>query len=113
MSILASPAYMTASELIVQSQMDTLEVDWDIAIGLECPECGMEEIAAPAWRLREVDLLCLRCSIHRRPHWTNRIDNSSTLAGRTLAELGIPELAHLWMKDEDGIVHHIKLVSKR
>jgi hypothetical protein len=113
MSIHARPSDMTVSELLMQSAMNSLEVDWDIATALECPECGTEEIAAPSWRLREFDFLCLRCSIHRRPHWSNRIDRSNTLAGRTLAELGIPEQAHLWMKAEDGIVHHVKLVSKR
>jgi molybdopterin/thiamine biosynthesis adenylyltransferase len=112
-SIHANPTDMTASELLVQSQMDSLEVDWDIATGLECRVCGTEEIAAPSWRLREADLLCPLCSIHRRPHWNSRIDRSNRLAGRTLAELGIPEQAHLWMKDENGIVHHVKLVSKR
>jgi molybdopterin/thiamine biosynthesis adenylyltransferase len=113
MSIHARPSDMTVSEFLMQSEMNSFEVDWDIATALECPECGTEEIAAPSWRLREVDLLCLRCSVHRRPHWSNRIDRSNTLAGRTLAELGIPEQAHLWMKAEDGIVHHVKLVSKR
>jgi molybdopterin/thiamine biosynthesis adenylyltransferase len=113
MSIHARPSDMTASELLMQSGMNSFEVDWDIATALECPECGTEEIAAPSWRLREADLWCLRCSIHRRPHWSNRIDRSNALAGRTLAELGIPEQAHLWMKDEDGIVHQVKLVSKR
>jgi molybdopterin/thiamine biosynthesis adenylyltransferase len=112
-SIHASTADMTASELLMQSQMDSLEVDWDIARGLECPECGTEEIATPSWGLREADLLCPRCSIHRRPHWNHRIDRSNPLAERTLAELGIPEQAHLWMKDENGIVHHLELVSKR
>jgi len=113
MSIHARPTDMTASELLMQSEMDSLEVDWDIATQLECPECGTEEIAAPSWRLREVDLLCRHCSLHRKPHWNNRIDRRSALAERTLAELGIPEQAHLWTKDKNGIVHHIKLVSKK
>lgn len=113
LSIHARPTDTTASALLVQSEMDSLEVDWDIATELECPECGTERIAAPSWRLREADLLCLRCSIPRRPLWIHQIDRSSPLAGRTLAELGIPEQAHLWMKDENGTVHHVKLVSKR
>lgn len=109
----AVPEETIAADLLSQSGMEGFEVDWDIAQALECPRCGIEEVAFPAWRIKESDLACPRCSLQRRPHWSNRIDRKSSLAKSTLAGLGIPWRAHLWMTSRDGTVHHAKLISEK
>jgi molybdopterin/thiamine biosynthesis adenylyltransferase len=106
-----APDETTAADFLVQSAMESFEVDWDIATALECPRCGMDEAASPAWRMKDSDLTCPRCSAQRTPHWSKRIDRNSTLSKSTLAALGVPERAHLWMTSGDGTVHHGKLIS--
>jgi molybdopterin/thiamine biosynthesis adenylyltransferase len=108
----AAPEETTAADLLLQSGMENFEVDWDIAAALECPLCGIDEVASPAWRMKDSDLACPRCSAQRRPHWSNRVDRSSSLSKSTLAELGVPERAHLWMTSKNGTIHHAKLIAR-
>ena len=112
-SLFAVPAETVAADLLAQSEMESFEVDWDIAKALECPKCGTEETSLPAWTIKDSDLACPQCHEQRRPHWISRIERSSVLSGSTLAELGVPERAHFRMTSRNGTVHHAKLISEK
>ena len=105
----ATSRQMPLTDLLARNGMQSLEVDWDIAEALECPTCGREEVARPAWKIEDSDLACPHCGEQRRPHWINRIDRNSFPAKSTLADLGIPNGAHFWMTSCTGTVHHAKL----
>lgn len=108
----ALPSETTVADFLAQNEMESFEVDWDIATALECPQCGVSDAASPAWKIKDSDLICPHCSAQRRPHWSSRIDSSSSLQKNSLTELGLPERAHFWATSRDGTVHHVKLIAE-
>jgi molybdopterin/thiamine biosynthesis adenylyltransferase len=97
-----SPEAMTAENLLNRYGMDALELDWDVAIALDCAECGAEPICEPSWRLASYQFGCPRCSRTRRAEWRCRIESGDREALRTLAALGVPPEAYLSLVTNDG-----------
>ena len=97
-----APADLTARELLVATGSVGLRLDWDLLICLECVACGRDEVAMPAWHLREADLQCRRCGRHRLPEWGCLVEPDSSAALLSLAEIGVPFEAHLQLVRDDG-----------
>jgi molybdopterin/thiamine biosynthesis adenylyltransferase len=94
LSAALDPAVATVEDLLGFCAGERVELDWELASGLEC-SCGIDEIALPAWRLSPQLLDCPACRAQRRPHWVHAIARDDRLARYTLAALGVPPNAHL------------------
>jgi molybdopterin/thiamine biosynthesis adenylyltransferase len=90
-----SPSQISVEQILARTNMDALELDWDMAIAFDCPSCGTEPVCVPSSRVVASALNCPGCCHPRRPEWQNRITRESRLATRTLAELGTPPRAYL------------------
>jgi adenylyltransferase/sulfurtransferase len=97
-----SPSQISVEQILARTNMDALELDWDIAIAFDCPTCGAEPVCIPSFRVVASDLSCPDCCRARRPEWQNRITRESRLATQTLAELGTPPRAYLSLVTNHG-----------
>jgi adenylyltransferase/sulfurtransferase len=97
-----SPSQITVDQILSRTGMDVLELDWDVAIGFDCPTCGPEPACRHSFRLTASDLICPRCHHARRPEWLSRITRESELVTRTLFELGTPPRASLSLLTNHG-----------
>lgn len=69
----------------------SLELRHDIMTRRECPKCNhVDEPLKPLAKLGQGAGLCARCGEQARWETSARIEQGSSLASRTLAELGIP-----------------------
>jgi molybdopterin/thiamine biosynthesis adenylyltransferase len=101
-----SPSQISVEQILARTNMDALELDWDIAIAFDCPTCGTEPVCLPSFRVVASALNCPGCCHPRRPEWQNRITRESRLATQTLAELGTPPRAYLSLVTNHG--HHLR-----
>jgi molybdopterin/thiamine biosynthesis adenylyltransferase len=97
-----SPCQISVEQILARTNMDALELDWDIANAFDCPTCGIEPVCVPSFRVVTSALNCPGCCRPRRPEWQNRVTRESKLATRTLAELGTPPRAHLSLVTNHG-----------
>jgi len=97
-----SPSQISVEQILARTNMDALELDWDIAIAFDCPTCGTKPVCVPSFRVVASALICPGCCHPRRPEWQNRITRESKLATRTLAELGTPPSAYLSLVTNHG-----------
>jgi hypothetical protein len=97
-----SPGQISVEQILARTNMDALELEWDIAIAFNCPTCGAESVCVPSFRVVASALNCPGCCHPRRPEWQNRITRESKLAARTLAELGTPARAYLSLVTNHG-----------
>ena len=97
-----SPSQISVEQILTSTKMDAVELDWDIAITLDCPTCGTNPVCLPSFRVVASDLNCPVCCDPRRPEWQSRITRGSRLATRTLAELGIPPRSYLSLVTNNG-----------
>ena len=97
-----SPCQISVEQILARTNMDALELDWDIAIAFDCPTCGTKPVCVPSFRVVASALTCPGCCHPRRPEWQNRITRESKLATRTLAELGTPPSAYLSLVTNHG-----------
>jgi molybdopterin/thiamine biosynthesis adenylyltransferase len=97
-----SPCQISVEQILARTNMDALELDWDIAIAFDCPTCGTKPVCVPSFRVVASALICPGCCHPRRPEWQNRITRESKLATRTLAELGTPPSAYLSLVTNHG-----------
>lgn len=69
----------------------SLELDRDLVEAFLCPACGAEEpVLLPAMKVGEERLPCPRCGTDRALRACHRIEGSSPLASKTLADVGVP-----------------------
>jgi len=69
----------------------TLGLDRELVEAVECPHCGeRREIMRPRTRVRQSEAACAGCGRDGRPILASAIVEGSPLAGRTLAEVGVP-----------------------
>ncbi|WP_165252871.1 HesA/MoeB/ThiF family protein [Paludisphaera soli] len=69
----------------------SLGLDRELVEAVECPRCdGRREVMRPRTRVRQAEALCPDCREEGRPVVLSAIAEDSPLAGRTLAEVGIP-----------------------
>ena len=108
--IAGAPESMTAQHLLAEAGAVSLQLDWDLAIKLECPLCGTEECAMPAWRLGPEVLRCPGCGKQRLPELGARVEWNSAIARLPLAKLGVPRQAYLNLVRRDGSQVLCKLV---
>ncbi len=93
--VAARPAEITVAELLRSTGMTMLELGWDVVLGLTCAGCGVWPGCVPWFSLRREQLACPRCGRERTPERVSRIRSGDSLAGETLAALGVPERAYL------------------
>ncbi len=105
LSIDARPQDITANELMLQCESEGLDLDWDVALGLRCPTCGVQSTCIPGPKLNRADLVCPDCEGPRTPDWQSRLTLGSEAAQNTLSQLGVPPLAYLRLFTKDG--HHV------
>lgn len=96
------PDEVTVEQLLALTGMDELELDWDIAVALDCPTCGITSMCRPAFLLKASELVCPDCQRPRRPEWGSRIAQGTELAAQTLAALGVPARAYLSLVTKNG-----------
>lgn len=97
-----SPEQISVEQILTCTNMDAVELDWDIAIAFDCPTCGSDPVCLPSFRVVASDLNCPVCCHPRRPEWQSRICRGSRLAAQTLAELGTPPRSHLSLVTNHG-----------
>lgn len=68
-----------------------LELGFDLVTRLDCPRCGPTEACLPRPRLDRTAALCPSCGSERAVDWLGRIEPGTSLARRTLRELGVPD----------------------
>ena len=90
-----APHEITADEilqLVGSPESSYLEIMFDIAIKLTCPNCRAEEyLLLPTKSLDLTVLPCKRCSSERKLFSTGFIEGGSELARRKLSDLSIPK----------------------
>jgi hypothetical protein len=96
------PNRMTVEQILTRTGMDVLELDWDVAVGFDCPTCGAEPACRPSFRITASDLNCPCCQQARRPEWLSRITRESELVTQTLSELGTAPRAYLSLVTNHG-----------
>jgi molybdopterin/thiamine biosynthesis adenylyltransferase len=68
-----------------------LALDRDLVTTINCPTCGwMTDIFRPRTRVRAAEATCPSCHTEARAESIHEVPEGSTLAARSLAELGIP-----------------------
>ncbi len=86
----------TASELfdLVRDSLGpslVLVLDRDLVTAIECPRCGWKkEVFRPRTKVKMAEANCLACNEPGRPEIVGSVDSEGPLAGRSLADLGIP-----------------------
>lgn len=73
----------------------SLKLPYELAIGLKCPKCGVDEVIIPLKRLSITQGRCPYCKEGRLPVCTSEITAGDQLATRRLCELGVPARAIL------------------
>jgi hypothetical protein len=90
-----APHEITADEilqLVGSPESSYLEIMFDIAIKLTCPNCRAEEyLLLPTKSLDLTVLPCKRCGSERKLFSTGFIEGDSELARRKLSDLSIPK----------------------
>ena len=85
-----------AAELFARAEADlggplALALDRDLVTAISCPRCGArKEVFRPRTKVRMAEAACPLCNAPARPEMTSVVESHSPLAGRTLADLGIP-----------------------
>ena len=60
-------------------------------MAIDCPRCGWrQEVMRPRTKVRQAEAICPTCREAGRPEIVSAVEEDSPLAGRTLAELGVP-----------------------
>ncbi|APW61096.1 HesA/MoeB/ThiF family protein [Paludisphaera borealis] len=91
-----------------------LTLDRELVEAVECPRCGgREEVMRPRTRVRQADAVCPKCREAGRPVVVSRIDEGTPLAGRTLAEVGVPPFDVVRVDEEDGDARFFLLAGDR
>ena len=91
-----------------------LTLDRELVEAVECPRCGdRREIMRPRTRVRQADAECPHCREAGRPLVVSRIDEGTPLAGRTLAEVGVPPFDVVRVDDENGDARFFLLAGDR
>lgn len=68
-----------------------LALDRELVVAVDCPRCGWrEEVLRPRTKVRQAEATCPTCREPGRPELLSAIEPGSPLAGRTLAEVGVP-----------------------
>jgi adenylyltransferase/sulfurtransferase len=69
----------------------TLGLDRELVLAVECPRCGWrQEVMRPRTRVRQAEATCPNCREPGRPELVSAVEQGSSLAGRTLAAVGVP-----------------------
>ncbi len=68
-----------------------LVLDRELVTSVHCPRCdGRQEIMRPRTSVRQAEAACPNCRETGRPELISTVQETSPLAGRTLADLGVP-----------------------
>jgi adenylyltransferase/sulfurtransferase len=69
----------------------SLALDRELVVAVSCPRCDTAQpIMRPRTKVRQAEANCPRCNQPGRPELASSVEQDSPLAGRTLAEVGIP-----------------------
>lgn len=69
----------------------SLALDRELVVSVDCPRCGWtNELMRPRTKVRQAEATCPTCREAARPEIRSVIEEDSPLAGRTLAEVGVP-----------------------
>jgi adenylyltransferase/sulfurtransferase len=91
-----------------------LTLDRELVEAVECPRCGgREEIMRPRTKVRQSDAACPSCKEPGRPVVASHIDEGTALAGRTLADVGVPPFDVVRVDDEGGEARFFLLAGDR
>jgi len=91
-----------------------LTLDRELVEAVECPRCGgREEIMRPRTMVRQADAVCPSCREPGRPVVASQIEEGTPLAGRTLAEVGVPPFDVLRIDVEGGEARFVLLAGDR
>jgi adenylyltransferase/sulfurtransferase len=87
----------------VTPQIRAIELPYDLVTHFVCPACGANEaIMRPKGKVFQAEAVCPHCRALRLPQIIQNIDLASPLAGRTLAEFGLPEREIIAFSSESG-----------
>lgn len=95
MEIDAAPSDLTASNvfLLLEKQgmmADSLELSYDLLVGLKCKTCGQTATCIPIKRAPSSLGQCPQCKSDRLPLLANRVGPTDRVATLPLSELGVP-----------------------
>jgi hypothetical protein len=94
LSVHTATAEMLFDELRLQCGTTAslrLVLDRDLVLGFRCEQCdAWREILRPASRVMHTEAVCPQCNANGRPEMTHTVDADSTLAKKTLQQLGVP-----------------------
>ncbi|MFO0888875.1 MAG: ThiF family adenylyltransferase [Isosphaeraceae bacterium] len=69
----------------------TLALDRELVLSVDCPRCGWrQEVMRPRTKVRQAEATCPACREPARPETLSAVEQGSALAGRTLADVGVP-----------------------
>jgi molybdopterin-synthase adenylyltransferase len=69
----------------------SLPLDRDLVVSIACPRCSWKrEVMRPRTKVSQAEAVCPNCHEAGRAEIVSAVDQDSPLAGRTLAEVGIP-----------------------
>jgi predicted RNA-binding Zn-ribbon protein involved in translation (DUF1610 family) len=94
----ATAAGTTLRELLTLArerlgEESVLEFDSELVTSMECPDCGLETpVFKRMARLYESEFGCPNCGGRREMHLTHRITGQEPFLDRTLAEVDVPPL---------------------
>ena len=81
----------------------TLPLERDLVVSVDCPRCGWHgEVFRPRTRVSQAEAVCPNCREPGHPEMVNAVEEGSALAGRTLADLGIPRYDIIRVDGEEG-----------
>jgi adenylyltransferase/sulfurtransferase len=86
----------TVADLFAASGLEhegplVLALDRELVVAVDCPGCGWREgIMRPRSQVRQAEATCPNCRKPGRPELTSAVEQDSPLAGRMLAEVGVP-----------------------
>jgi len=81
----------------------TLELDRDLVVAIDCVDCGGRlEVFLPRTKVAQSHALCPTCGASGRPEVVNAVPESSPLAERPLAALGVPAFDVLRVDGKDA-----------
>ncbi len=87
----ASAFFNAVKESLPTDGRLTLPLERDLVVAVDCPRCGWHnEVFRPRTRVGQSEAVCPNCREPGRPEIISAVEEGSPLAGRTLADLGVP-----------------------
>ncbi len=98
----ASAFFKAVKESLPNDGRLTLPLERDLVVAVDCPRCGWHnEIFRPRTRVGQSEAVCPNCHEPGRPEILSVIEEGTSLAERTLADLGVPRYDILRVDAED------------